>query len=105
MCLLKTGRVDDFAKIDEKKARQEQIERNEAYDKIKNTKNDKLKKEEAIAQKINYDSVMKKHSEFSPRKVLERERKMFTEKNMTNPAWATIKLPEIMAGYEEKDFK
>lgn len=95
-----TFQIDDYTQIDELKARKEQRLMEIKRDKEEQLKRKKVESMRKVIAEENYQAMLKVHSR-SPQQDLK-------EKKANSPGkddiWATIRLPEIVSGMEEKDF-
>lgn len=108
-CLINTSNISDISKIDEMRAKKEAAERQKKADDLKNQILAKKQKAESVCRQQNLDGVQQKMS--SSIRSTVREKQMKFKQAIEDPdnrevtVFATIKLPEILSGMEDKDFR
>lgn len=110
-CLINSKKIEDMAKTDEIRALKEAEDRQIKYDILKSRELLKRSRAKSICRQQNKDLVDKKHSVSLARTMKDRQSE-FLRTVLNNPenkqealVFATIKLPEILKGMEEKDFR
>jgi hypothetical protein len=103
-CLIKTNNIATLSKIDEEKARQEAAERQKLYDERLEQSEKKRSRQNDLCKEMNFKMVQAKHSSNLRNTVREKQSKFKATIEHTG-VFATIKLPEILSGMEEKDFR